>query len=89
MQKKEDRAAKRQEVAGWNRVVATVLVATRRELDMTQLQVAAEVGLTRDELANIERGRRKVSPGEFILFAKAFRMQADALMRRCMRWQLP
>jgi DNA-binding XRE family transcriptional regulator len=70
----------------WDRVVASVISATRQDLDITQEQLADELGWTRDAVSNLENQRRHCKVSDLIRIAKAFGMQPDELIRRITHW---
>jgi DNA-binding XRE family transcriptional regulator len=70
----------------WDHIVASVISATRQDLDMTQEELAKALGWTRDAISNLETQRRHCKVSDLIRIAKAFRMEPDALFRRIMHW---
>ena len=70
----------------WDRAVVAIWSATRRDLDLTQQQVADKMGWSRATLAGLEAGRRKVEVSDLILFAHAVRVEPETLFRRILRW---
>lgn len=75
--------AKRQYfVARLERSIARVIAATRREQRMSQADTAMALGWIRNEVANVERQRRRVAAAEIVLFAKVFEMDPELLWRR-------
>lgn len=65
-----------------DRAISLVLAATRRELRMSQPDLAVELGWTRNEIANVERRRRRVTAAEIVMFANVFRISPESLWRR-------
>lgn len=72
--------------AHWRRVASSVLSASRRDLDLTQAELAKKVGWTRDTVADIEAGRRKLELSEFIILAEALRIAPELMFRRILSW---
>jgi DNA-binding XRE family transcriptional regulator len=70
----------------WDHIVASVISATRQDLDMSQQQLADELGWTRDAVSNLENQRRHCKVSDLIRIAKAFGMEPDALFRRIVHW---
>jgi DNA-binding XRE family transcriptional regulator len=70
----------------WDRAVVAVWAATRRDLDLTQQQFADKLGWSRDTVAALEAGRRKVEVSDVILFALAVGVEPETLFRRVLRW---
>lgn len=63
-----------------------VLAASRRDLDVSQKELAEKLGWTRNQIANIETGRRAVQLTDFVLIAKALNIDPLALLRRILQW---
>ncbi len=70
----------------WNRAAAVVLSATRRDSDVSQEALAERLGVSRDVVANIEAGRRKIEVSDLILIARALDVNATELFGRILRW---
>jgi len=70
----------------WNRAVVAVLAATRRDKDVSQEALADKLGVSRDVVANIEAGRRRVEVSDLILIGRALDVDPEVLFRRVMRW---
>jgi transcriptional regulator with XRE-family HTH domain len=66
--------------------VRTVWSATRRDADLSQASLGERLGWTRDQVASVERGRRKVTVTDLIVFAEACGVDAERLLRRIVRW---
>ena len=49
----------------WERVTAIVLTGTRRDQDVSQQELAARLGWTRNMVANLESGRRSVRLSDY------------------------
>jgi transcriptional regulator with XRE-family HTH domain len=70
----------------WERVTAIVLTGTRRDLDVSQQELASRLGWTRNMIANLESGRRSLRLSDLFLIARALSISPDTLMLRIMRW---
>jgi transcriptional regulator with XRE-family HTH domain len=70
----------------WTKAFASVIAASRRDADLTQTQVADEMGWERDVVSRIETGRRAVSNAEFIVLCKIMKVAPEALFARALRW---
>lgn len=81
------KSARERERRRWDRVVAIVIAALRNDADLTQEELAAHLGWTRDAVANIERGRRVVRVSDLILIARVLRMKPEELTRKIVSWQ--
>jgi transcriptional regulator with XRE-family HTH domain len=57
------------------RLVGSRIAARRKELRLKQVEVAAQIGLTRASLANIEKGRQKVMLHQIYRIAEALRSE--------------
>jgi transcriptional regulator with XRE-family HTH domain len=66
--------------------VRTVWSATRRDADLSQASLGERLGWTRDQVASVERGRRKVTVADLIAFAEACGVDPERLLRRIVRW---
>ncbi len=55
----------------------------RRERDLSQQRVAAECGMSRSALANIEAGQQRVAFHQFLALARALRVDAADLLPSC------
>jgi transcriptional regulator with XRE-family HTH domain len=84
---KKERKANSRDEERWERIVASVISATRQDLDMTQEDLATKLGWTRDAVSNIENGRRHIRVSDLIMIAKAFRMEPEVLLKRILRWR--
>jgi DNA-binding XRE family transcriptional regulator len=63
----------------WNRAVVAVLAATRRDKDVSQDSLAERLGVSRDVVANIEAGRRRVEVSDLILIGRALDVEPEVL----------
>jgi transcriptional regulator with XRE-family HTH domain len=64
----------------WNRIVATNVRRLRKELGMTQEQLAHEVGLDLTYVGGIERGRRNPTVAVLGRLAVVLRTEPSALL---------
>jgi len=55
--------------------------ARRERLGLTQDKLAAQVGLSRTSVTNVERGRQQMLVHQLIDFARALRMEAAELLK--------
>jgi hypothetical protein len=69
------------------RVIAIVLAGTRNDLDVSQRELAARLGWSRNVIANLETGRRGLSFSDFLLIASALNINAEIVLRRILRWE--
>jgi predicted transcriptional regulator len=83
MQSKSALNAQRQR---WRTAVATVLAATRRDHDVTQPELAKRVGWSRDKLAKVEAGTRRVELGDITVVAHALGERPELVIRRILGW---
>jgi transcriptional regulator with XRE-family HTH domain len=74
-----------------NRVVITVLQASRREAGLTQRDLVerlpAWLGWDQTVLAKIETGRRRLDMVEFMELAKALKLEPKTLFGRIVNWR--
>lgn len=86
MQSEDKSSALQRERARWERVAAIVLTGTRRDLDVSQRELAARLGWTRNMVANLESGRRSLQLSDFLLVARALNISPETLLQRILRW---
>ena len=70
----------------WRKGYASVLAASRRDADLTQRQVTAEMGWGRNTLTRIETGLRPVYADEMMELCRLYRIDPQALLGRVQRW---
>jgi transcriptional regulator with XRE-family HTH domain len=70
----------------WRRAFAAVLAASRRDADLTQQQVADEMGWHRNTVTKIESGLRPVTAEELIVLVRLYKIGPEALLARVLRW---
>jgi DNA-binding XRE family transcriptional regulator len=68
------------------RVIRIVLSASREGLDVSQRELAEKLGWSRNQIANIETGRRAIRLTDFLIIAKALNIDPLALLHRVLRW---
>ena len=82
MESKAQKASREQ----WRRAASAVVAATRRDNDLTQAQLAKKLGWSRESLARIETGNRKLELSDFIVIAYALGVAPDVLFGRVLHW---
>ena len=82
----EGKKAKQAQRERWDRAVVAVWSATRRDADLSQQALAQKLGWSRDTVASVEAGRRKVEVSDVILFAAALGLEPETIFRRILRW---
>jgi len=70
----------------WDRAVVSVWSQGRRDADLSQEALASRLGWTRNMVAAVERGRRRVSVAELILFATAVNLDPERVFSRILRY---
>jgi transcriptional regulator with XRE-family HTH domain len=55
-------------------------------MEVSQMELAKRMGVTRNTVANIESGRRAVHFTDFLMIAKALNIDPLALLHRVLRW---
>jgi DNA-binding transcriptional regulator YiaG len=75
--------------ARWERTAAIVLTGTRRQLNVSQQELADRLGWTRNMVANLESGRRAMRLSDLFLIAAALETSAELLMQRILTWGEP
>jgi transcriptional regulator with XRE-family HTH domain len=70
----------------WRKAFASVLAASRRDADLTQAQVAKELGWTRNTVTKIEGGLRAVAAEELIELCRIYKIEPLVLLGRVLRW---
>lgn len=66
--------------------LGTVLSASRRGLEVSQAELGERLGWSRNQITNIETGRRAVQFTDFLMIAKALNIDPLALLSRVLRW---
>lgn len=70
----------------WRKAFASVLAQARRDADMTQPQVAAEMGWHRNTVTNLEAGKRSVAGEEIFALARLYGIEVTVLIGRVIRY---
>ncbi len=65
------------------RCLGEVINARRKRLKLTQDELAAESGVNRAFISNIEQGRRNPSIGAVASIAKGLRTRVSKMMAKC------
>jgi transcriptional regulator with XRE-family HTH domain len=68
------------------KIISVVLSASREDSDVSQRQLAAKLGWSRNVIANLETGRRVMTLVDFLLIARALRIEPERLLTRILRW---
>ncbi len=68
------------------RAMIAVAKASREDADLSRHDLAERLGLTYSQVVNIEHGRRAISFEDFVLMAKACRVDPTELLKRVMNW---
>lgn len=71
----------------WNKAIAAVVVACRRDADLNQADVAERLGVSRNTLVSIENGRREMTVPELLKFAKLVKVSPGIMLDRIIRWR--
>lgn len=77
---------KKSSLSDWNRVIGTVIAATRSEAGVTQEELAKLMGWHRSKVVKIESAKITMRLAELILVAKALKVDPETLFRRIVRW---
>jgi transcriptional regulator with XRE-family HTH domain len=70
----------------WRNAFAAVLAASRRDADLTQAQVADEMGWARNTVTRIEGGTRSLAVEELMELCRLYRVEPLTLIGRVTRW---
>ena len=68
------------------RVIRIVLKAAREDADISQTELAWRLEWTRNQVANLEGGRREIGLADFIMIARALRVDPDRMLQRILQW---
>lgn len=68
------------------RVSRVVLKALREDANVSQVELAGRLSWTRNQIANLETGRRGIEIYDFILIAKALRVDPRRALDMVLRW---
>lgn len=69
-----------------HRALLAVLVASRHQAGLTQMELATLMKTTQSKIAQIESGQRQVYVSELFEFAKALKVDPVDLFRRVVQW---
>ena len=67
---------------------ATFILGARTTLDLTQVQMAARIGISKSALCEIEKGRTLVSPKSAVSYAKKAGFSMTLALESCLQDQL-
>ena len=70
----------------WRKAFASVLSQARRDADLTQPQVAVEMGWSRKTMSNLETGKRSVAGEEIFALARLYGIDVAVLIGRVARY---
>lgn len=70
----------------WRKAFASVLAASRRDADLSQEQVAEEMGWARNTVSRIENGTRTLGVEELMELCRLYRIDPLNLLGRVTRW---
>lgn len=73
----------------WNKAAAVVLAATRSDADKSQEELAKLVGVSRDVIANIESGRKKIELSDLIMICRSLNLDPVKVLNRVLVWDEP
>lgn len=66
--------------------VRTVLGASRRAVEVSQQELAERMGWSRNQITNVETGRRSVQLTDFLIIARCLNIDPLSLIRRMLQW---
>jgi len=69
-----------------HRALIAILVATRRDAQLTQRQLADRLQRPQSFVSKIEAGERRLDVVEFVAIAKALKVEPGVLFERFLRW---
>lgn len=69
-----------------HKALIAVVVATRKELSITQRELARRLGKPQSYVSKFEAGERRLDVVEFTEIAKALKVDAEVLFSRFMHW---
>ncbi len=70
----------------WKDRIRIVLAASRRDEDVSQRELRARIGVTRNTIANLESGRLTVRMVDFVMIAIALKINPSTILDRILRW---
>jgi predicted DNA-binding protein (UPF0251 family) len=68
------------------RISRIMLKVARSDMDVSQRELARRLSWTRNQIANYETGRREIGIEDFIMIAKALRVDPCRLLNGILRW---
>ena len=68
------------------KALAAVLAQSRRDVDLTQVAVADEMGWTRNTVTKIEGGLRPVTYEELVELSRLYKQEVQTIVGRAQRW---
>jgi transcriptional regulator with XRE-family HTH domain len=68
------------------RAILAVAKASREDADLDRHELAERLGLTYNQIVNMEHGRRAMSLVDFVLLAKAIGKDPGELLKRVVSW---
>jgi len=83
--KKKSEAMKFLEKLAGTLTLPSLLIAIRQGEEMSQVEFAELLGVSRQYLCDIEHGRRTISPKTASLFAKKLRYSTKQFVRLCLQ----
>lgn len=69
-----------------DRVIVTMIRASLADADVTHQELADRLGLNRVQVINMLRRRRAIDASEFILIARALKLDPRTLLERVLSW---
>ena len=70
----------------WDHATAIVIAASRREVKVSQAQLAEKMGWQPSIITKIENRKREVTVAEFIVIAEALGFDPEVLFARILQW---
>jgi transcriptional regulator with XRE-family HTH domain len=70
----------------WHRSVVTVIIASRHDAKLTQVQLAAKLDWHTSKISKIESYERRIDVAEFIYIANALHIDPTELLTRALNW---
>ncbi len=70
----------------WRKAFAAVMAQSRRDADLTQQEVANEMGWSRNTVTKIEGGSRPVTFEESVELCRLYKIDLQLAVGRALRW---
>ncbi len=83
-----DAASFLEDLLGGPLTIGTALRTTREAVEMSQVDFARRLGISKAHLCDIEKGRKAVSPGRAARFAKVLKHSRTLFVRLALQSQL-